>query len=482
MTKVVGKVYLIGAGPGDAKLITEKGKECLQKADVILYDRLVNPRLLEYASSDCEFVYCGKLPKRHIMRQEQINQALVQHALEGKTVVRLKGGDPSVFGRVGEEAAELAEHGISYEMIPGVTSSIAAAAYAGIPVTHREYSNTFTIATGHSKGELELDFTALAKSKTCAFYMGIQNLPFICEQLIANGRGESTPVAVIEWGTTGRQKTATGTLRTIAQAVQESEIANPAMTVVGEAVQLREQLAWFERKPYYGKRVLIAKSSAQQSGIAEYLAENGAEVWEIPHFKKETLPFSKEELEAAFQAERLVFTANESAALFMEAIVQAGYDVRDFPRQIQGVSEKSRAELKRFGVQAQEAISSSCCTIYIGRVLSDTERESLFEAYGSGKMLYTHEIKQDERFHETTERLWTEFSWDTVLFPNQAAVSAFMGEMGRLGVSGEDILTLRYAYLGERTGKAARTYGFMNIDEQLQEMLSSREWKNRTIS
>jgi uroporphyrinogen III methyltransferase/synthase len=375
----------------------------------------------------------------------------------------------------------LAEHGISYEMIPGVTSSIAAAAYAGIPVTHREYSNTFTIATGHSKGELELDFTALAKSKTCAFYMGIQNLPFICEQLIANGRGESTPVAVIEWGTTGRQKTATGTLRTIVQAVQESEIANPAMTVVGEAVQLRGQLAWFERKPYYGKRVLIAKSSAQQSGIAGYLAESGAEVWEIPHFKKETLSFSKEELAAAFQAERLVFTANESAALFMEAIVQAGYDVRDLPRQIQGVSEKSRAELNQFGVQAQEAILSSCRTIYIGHVLSDTGREALFAAYGCGKMLYTHEIKQDVRFHEVTERLWTEFSWDTVLFPNQAAIEAFMGEMGRLGVS-EDILALRYAYLGERTGKAARTYGFMNLDEQLQEMLSSREWKNKTIS
>ncbi|MFX3659127.1 MAG: uroporphyrinogen-III C-methyltransferase, partial [Ectobacillus sp.] len=290
---MAGIVYLVGAGPGDEGLITEKGKICIQKADVILYDRLVNPRLLEYAKASCEFVYCGKLPKNHTIRQERINSLLVEYAQIGKTVVRLKGGDPSVFGRVGEEAEELAKHHIAFEIVPGVTSSIAAAAYAGIPVTHREYSNTFTLSTGHCKRnnvEQELDFAALSKSKTAAFYMGIQNLGSICEQLILHGKNPHTPVAIIEWGTTGKQKTAVGTLQTIVEQVHANGISNPAMTIVGEVVNLREALLWFEKKPLHGKKVLVAKATAQSSKTAAMLREYGAEAWEVPHLVLENIP------------------------------------------------------------------------------------------------------------------------------------------------------------------------------------------------
>ncbi|MFC9598211.1 uroporphyrinogen-III C-methyltransferase [Peribacillus butanolivorans] len=246
-----GKVHLVGAGPGDPKLITVYGMECIQKADVIAYDRLVNPKLLTYAKENAELVYCGKSPGRHHLIQEEIHSLLVEKALQGKNVTRLKGGDPFVFGRGGEEAEVLSANGIEYEIIPGVTAGIAAPAYAGIPVTHREHASSFAIVTGHGrdyKGQDNLNWQALAQGiDTIAFYMGIGNMPFICEQLIEHGRDEETPVAVIEWGTTDKQRTITGTLNTISMLAVDAEIQNPAIFLVGEVVQLREKIQWFEK-------------------------------------------------------------------------------------------------------------------------------------------------------------------------------------------------------------------------------------------
>ncbi|MCP8968543.1 uroporphyrinogen-III C-methyltransferase [Ectobacillus ponti] len=477
MREDAGKVYLVGAGPGDEGLITEKGKRSITAADVIVYDRLVNARLLEHAKDTCEFVYCGKLPKHHVMRQEQINQVLVRYAQEGKTVVRLKGGDPSVFGRVGEEAAELAVRGIPYEMVPGVTSSIAAAAYAGIPVTHREYSNTFTMATGHCKEDsTDLDFAALAKSKTAAFYMGIQNLSYLSSQLIANGRDRQTPVAVIEWGTTGRQKTVLGTLASIQQRVTEAGIANPAMTVIGEVAQLRRELAWFEEKPFYGKRVLVAKAAAERSDIAAYLAENGADVWEIPHFRKRALKLAETEVRRVLEADRVVFYAPDSVAFFMEAILVCGLDVRDLPRRMEGVSAKSVEVLGQYGIRAGLVQPADGETLYIGRALSLAEEEKLQAAWGRGVFLATHQLEHDARFDEVSERMWTEFPWETVMFPNQAAVAAFVAEMERMGVDKAIYTALSYACIGKTTEDLARAYGFTRRDE-LQTMLQKQEWK-----
>lgn len=245
----MGKVYIVGAGPGDKDLITVKGMRCIQEADVILYDRLINKELLHYAKPTAKLIYCGKLPNRHAMIQEHINYSLVQYALQGKIVTRLKGGDPFVFGRGAEEAQVLAEHHIPFEIVPGVTSGIAAAAYAGIPVTHREFSSSFAIVTGHMREGKDdgVKWENLAKGvDTIAIYMGVGNLSYICSQLLKYGKTPETPVALIYMGTYDVQKTVVGTLNTIVEIAKEESIKNPSMIIVGEVVQVREKIKWFE--------------------------------------------------------------------------------------------------------------------------------------------------------------------------------------------------------------------------------------------
>ncbi|AVK84621.1 uroporphyrinogen-III C-methyltransferase [Lysinibacillus sp. B2A1] len=247
-----GMVYLVGAGPGDPKLITVYGLECIQKADVIAYDRLVNPKLLEFAKKDAELVYCGKLPGKHHLIQDEIHALLVEKAQEGKIVTRLKGGDPFVFGRGAEEAEVLKNHGIAYEIVPGITAGIAAPAYAGIPVTHRDYATSFALVTGHGreeKGQDFLNWTALATGiDTVAFYMSVGNIAYISRKLIEHGRKPSTPVAVIEWGTTDQQRTITGQLDEIASIIEREGYHNPSMIIVGDVVNVREKIQWFEEQ------------------------------------------------------------------------------------------------------------------------------------------------------------------------------------------------------------------------------------------
>lgn len=243
-----GKVFFVGAGPGDPDLITVKGLTCIQIADVIIYDRLANPELLNAARKDAEFIYCGKQPNHHSIQQEQINEIIVSKALEGKIVTRLKGGDPCVFGRVGEEAEKLAQHGIAFEIVPGITAGIAAPAYAGIPVTHRNVASTFAMVTGHLCNENTISpdkWKALATGiDTVAFYMGVGNLSNICNQLIHYGRSPDTPVAIVSWGTTEDQRTIISSLNTIETTLQEQHISSPAIILVGEVVHLRERLHW----------------------------------------------------------------------------------------------------------------------------------------------------------------------------------------------------------------------------------------------
>ncbi|MFK2826749.1 uroporphyrinogen-III C-methyltransferase [Bacillus sp. B190/17] len=244
----MAKVWLVGAGPGDPDLITVKGLKAIKEADVILYDRLIGAELLEYAKPEAELIFCGKLPDHHHLQQETINYLLVKHAKQGKNVVRLKGGDPFVFGRGGEEAVFLAEHGVPFEIIPGITSGIAAPAYAGIPVTHRDHSASFAIVTGHRReGENEeLKWSALANGiDTIAIYMGVKNLPYIQEKLMTHGKSPQTPAALIHWGTTKEQRTVTGTLGTIGDVARKEGITNPSMIIIGEVVQMREKIQWF---------------------------------------------------------------------------------------------------------------------------------------------------------------------------------------------------------------------------------------------
>ncbi|WHY64724.1 uroporphyrinogen-III C-methyltransferase [Neobacillus sp. SuZ13] len=248
MTDKKGKVYIVGAGPGDPELITVKAMKCLERAEVILYDRLVNPSLLDYCKADTEFIYCGKEPGNHCVSQDSIHQILLEKSLAGKTVVRLKGGDPFIFGRGGEEAEVLSQNGIYFEVVPGITAGIAAPAYAGIPVTHRGMSQSFAMVTGHclsgQPNNIRWDHLAHGVD-TLAIYMGVKHLPFICNQLQAFGKDSTTPIAVIEQGTKGTQRSVVGTLETIVEVVTEKRITNPAMIVIGEVVKLSEKLSWF---------------------------------------------------------------------------------------------------------------------------------------------------------------------------------------------------------------------------------------------
>lgn len=253
----MGKIWLVGAGPGDPDLITVKGLKAIQKADVILYDRLISMELLDHAKEGTELIFCGKLPDRHFVQQENINELLVDHARQGKQVVRLKGGDPFVFGRGGEEAAAAVQNGIEFEVVPGITSGIAAPAYAGIPVTHRDLGASFAIVTGHRKegADEELKWASLAKGiDTIAVYMGVKNLPHIQEKLIQYGKPKTTPAALIHWGTTNKQQTVTGTLETIYDVAQSVGITNPSMIVIGEVVRMRDELTWFKELPVEVKK------------------------------------------------------------------------------------------------------------------------------------------------------------------------------------------------------------------------------------
>lgn len=276
-----GKVWLLGAGPGDTSLLTEKCLQCLRTADVIVYDSLVSASLLNEARPDAELIYAGKRASHHHLKQEETNELLIKKALEGKNTARLKGGDPFIFGRGGEEAEELQKAGIEFEIVPGVSSSYAAAAYAGIPVTHRDFASSFHIITGHesnTKEGLALNYKLLAQEEgTLAFLMGLGNLPHITKELIAGGKASNTPVAVIQEGTTARQRTAVGTLETIEEQVKKAGIGTPAIILVGEAVSLKEKLSWFGKGPLFGVRVLLTGTEQMCRKQQAALREEGAE-------------------------------------------------------------------------------------------------------------------------------------------------------------------------------------------------------------
>jgi uroporphyrinogen III methyltransferase/synthase len=281
-----GCVYLIGAGPGDEGLLTVKAHRCLSNADVCIYDNLVNEKIVALCPERCEKIYVGKQAGAHSLPQDGINALIVSNALEGKWVARLKGGDPFIFGRGGEEALACASRGIPFEVVPGITAGVAAAAYAGIPVTHRGLSPMVTFITGHedpskSDGLLEWD-TIAGRSGTLVFYMGVKNLPHIVRELIDNGKNPATPACIVRWGTYPIQETVSGTLADIAESAERAGVAPPAVLIVGEVVGLRERLRWFDRKPLFGKKIVVTRSRAQASVLSALLKDLGADVTEFP--------------------------------------------------------------------------------------------------------------------------------------------------------------------------------------------------------
>ena len=281
-----GRVYLVGAGPGALDLVTLRARQLIRQADVLVYDYLCNPEMLRWARADVEKIYAGKSGAAHTLTQDEINALLIARAGAGKEVVRLKGGDPYVFGRGGEEAQALARAGVPFEVVPGVTSAMAAPAYAGIPVTHRDFASTVTFVTGHedpTKPESSIDWAHLAKLRgTKVFLMGIERLREIAQRLVAEGADPATPVALVRWGTTARQESLEGTLATVADLAEKRGFAAPAVTIVGEVVKLRQELNWFEALPLFGQRVVVTRPRRQASALTKRLAQLGADVLEIP--------------------------------------------------------------------------------------------------------------------------------------------------------------------------------------------------------
>lgn len=286
-----GKVFLVGAGPGDLGLVTLRAKECIEQADVIVYDHLANPEILGWARDDAEIIYAGKKAGEHALGQEKINVLLVEHARAGKQVVRLKGGDPFVFGRGAEEAKAIVDAGIEFEIVPGITSAIAGPAYAGIPVTHRAENSHVTFFTGHEdpdKTGSPIDYAALAKlGGTQVMLMGVQRLGSIVREMLEQGTREDLPVALVRWATTGRQETLTGTLQDIAQRVADVGFGAPAVVVFGEVVALRESLNWYEKRALSGKRIVVTRTRKQAGELSAQLRALGAHVFELPTIRIE---------------------------------------------------------------------------------------------------------------------------------------------------------------------------------------------------
>ena len=354
-----GIVYLVGAGPGDPTLITLRGVECLKKAEVVVYDYLANEQLLLYAPETAERIYAGKIGGRHNQGQDEINSLLVEKGLAGKIVVRLKGGDPFVFGRGGEECEALRDAGISFEVVPGVTAAFGASAYAGIPLTHRDVTASVAFVTGQEgKGKIDttIDWDRLSLGGgTVVFYMGVTTLRRNMERLVEHGRSPETPVALIRWATTPCQQVLVGTLATIADLADDSGFKPPAITIVGEVVALREKLQWYDTRTLCGKKIIVTRAAEQAGEFSAKLAARGATVLECPTIKL-VEPESWQLLDLAIRClagyDWVVLTSANAARYFFQRMEALGVDARALAGcRICAVGPKTADEIRRHGIR-----------------------------------------------------------------------------------------------------------------------------------
>jgi uroporphyrinogen III methyltransferase/synthase len=355
-----GRVYLVGAGPGDPGLLTLRAREVLSRADSVIYDTLVSPVIVNLAPATAQKIFRGKRSKPGALSQMAINRLLVKLAKQGKQVVRLKGGDPFVFGRGAEEAQALIEAGLEFEVVPGVSSAIAVPAYAGIPVTHRDLNSSFTVVTGHedpTKQNPQIDWMNLAQSHgTLVFLMGLHALPKVCGRLIAEGKPASTPAAIIQSGTISKQKTVTGTLKTLPELTAKARLKPPATLVVGPVVALRESLQWVQRRPLFGWRVLVTRGRLPYNSLSEILTQQGAEVIEIPTIELVPLKLGASQVKLVRQVSSydwIVFSSANAIEFFMAVFLREGLDVRALRGvQIACVGDATAQALKKYGILA----------------------------------------------------------------------------------------------------------------------------------
>lgn len=479
-----GLVYLIGAGPGDPGLLTIKAQKVLEEADVVVYDRLVGEEILAMANPKAELIYVGKISGRHSLPQDEINQLLVKKAKEGKKVARLKGGDPFLYGRGGEEAVFVKEHGLDYEVIPGVTSAIAVPAYAGIPVTHRDATSSFAVITGHEKPEKAMSSIQWDKISTgigtLVFLMGVENLQSICHELISNGRNPQTPIALIRWGTLPQQEVLTGTLENIVERVEAAQFKPPAVIIVGEVVKLREQLKWIENRPLWGKRVLVTRARAQASVLVDRIRQAGGQAIECP-----SIVIHKEVDQAALHTafknleyyDWLVFTSVNGVDIFLEEMLQYGLDVRDLKGiRLVSIGPATRKRLEKHGLRVDimpEQFQAEGILEELQKSITPGQWVLLPRAIGARPILpetlknwgvYLHEIGlyravAAQNANPDLMEAILAGDFDYLTFTSSSTVTNFVKMIGEHNVSCIDPL-VKVACIGPITAKTARDLGF----------------------
>ncbi|WP_294726038.1 uroporphyrinogen-III C-methyltransferase [uncultured Fusobacterium sp.] len=465
-----GKVYIMGAGPGDLELLTLKGKRAIEEADCVVYDRLINPRILDFAKKDAEMIYLGKGNTEGGVIQDEINRTIVTKALEGKTVARVKGGDPFVFGRGGEEIQSLFDNGISFEVIPGITSSVSVPAYAGIPVTHRGVARSFHVFTGHTMEDGTWhNFEAIAKLEgTLVFLMGIKTLPIIVSDLVKNGKDPKTPVAIIEKGATADQRVTVGTLENIIEKAKERKIVPPAITIIGEVVNLRETFKWFEDKNLFGKKILVTRDKNQAGEFSDKIEKMGGVAVELPFIEIESV-LSKVTPEDLKEYSALLFNSPNGVREFMKKID----DIRSLAHlKIGAVGSKTKELLEEYKIKADFIPEE-----YMVSKLAELSLE--YTKPGEKILIITSDISPcdtdkfnsmyDREFHKivayNTKKITREKKEvcdalnkvEVVTFLSSSTVDAFYASIdGDL----ECVKNIKFASIGPVTSETMRKYGF----------------------
>ncbi len=473
-----GIVYLVGAGPGDPGLLTVRGREVLQFADVVVYDRLVGEALLRLPRADAETIFVGKEAARHALPQEEINALLVEKARRGKSVCRLKGGDPFVFGRGGEEALHCRANGIAFEIVPGVSSSIAAPAYAGIPITQRDVASSFAVVTGHTKDD-DAPPPQLPVADTLVFLMGVRALPKIVAQLLARGESKEKPVALVRWGTTSKQQVVTGTLETIEEEVARAALKPPALIVVGDVVNLRAQLQWFDNRVVWNQTVVVTRAREQASGLVQQLESLGARVVQCPTIQIRP-PHEYSGLDAAIENlssfDWIVFTSTNGVQFFWNRLRERGLDARALSNaSIAAIGPSTQEALRERGLEADfvpiSSISESVAEGLQGLVMSG--QKVLIARAVDGREVLESKMREggaqvvvapcyrtvaDVSEAENTRELLRRGEIDWVTFTSSSTVRNFIDAIG-FDVINQSRADFRIACIGPITARTLRDCG-----------------------
>ncbi|MFA0759065.1 MAG: hypothetical protein PVTTEEND_001240 [Candidatus Fervidibacter sp.] len=484
-----GFVWIVGAGPGDVRLLTLKAKEVLEQAEVVVYDRLLTPSILSLVRPEAELIYAGKTPGGAKVSQDVINALLIAKAREGKRVVRLKNGDPFIFGRGAEEAEALAEASIPFEIVPGLSSVFAVPAYAGIPLTDRRFASSFAVGVGHGAEEAEpVNFRRLAMAETVVALMAVGELRRVVAELLEGGKDPETPAALIEWGATPRQRTLVASLHQLPEMAQEVGMQPPAVLVVGEVVRLRERIAWFERKPLFGKRILVTRAEEQAEALASKLEDLGAEAFRLPLIR--IVPIEDDApLEAALERalnggyDWIVFTSTHGVRTFFERVQRRGKDARTFASvRFAVIGPATGDALRQWGIQpdlmptrytneglAEAILANVQCPIAKG---GRRQRFLLWRAHGAREVLaqrlreagalvdevYAYRTVPNELPDEYLAAVLKE-PIHVVTFTSPSAVNAFFAVLGE-GRACHLLATAAIACIGPVTEQAVRQRGF----------------------